>query len=76
MTGGSVSKREAPFRLPHTPVEGDLVATYFRGLGQPTRLPVLEPPRDEGELSVACQHSDPFPGRQWWHPAGQSGNWH
>jgi len=52
MTPDSVSVRAAPFRLPHTPVEGDLVAKYFRGLGDPTRLRILELLRDEGELSV------------------------
>jgi hypothetical protein len=49
---GPVSMREAPFRLPETPVETDLVAKYFRGLGDPTRLRILELLRDEGELSV------------------------
>jgi DNA-binding transcriptional ArsR family regulator len=48
----SVSELEAPFRLPHAPDEGDLVAKYFRGLGEPTRLRILELLRDEGELSV------------------------
>jgi len=43
---------EAPFRLPAAPVETDLVAKYFRGLGDPTRLRILELLRDEGELSV------------------------
>jgi len=43
---------EAPFRLPEAPVEADLVAKYFRGLGEPTRLRILELLRDEGELSV------------------------
>ena len=61
-----MSKRKAPFRLPHTPVEGDLVAKYSRGLGEPTRLRILEPLRDEGELSVASQHSN-LP------PAGRGG---
>jgi DNA-binding transcriptional ArsR family regulator len=42
----------APFRLPETPVPTDLVAKYFRGLGDPTRLRILELLRDEGELSV------------------------
>jgi ArsR family transcriptional regulator, cadmium/lead-responsive transcriptional repressor len=42
----------APFRLPTTPVAGDLVAKYFRGLGDPIRLRILELLRDEGELSV------------------------
>ena len=45
---------EAPFRLPEAPVEADLVAKYFRGLGEPTRLRILELLRDEGELSVGA----------------------
>jgi DNA-binding transcriptional ArsR family regulator len=32
----------APFRLPHAPGEADLLAKYFRALGEPTRLRVLE----------------------------------
>jgi DNA-binding transcriptional ArsR family regulator len=47
-----VSTLEAPFRLPEAPVETDLVAKYFRGLGDPIRLRILELLRDEGELSV------------------------
>ncbi len=47
-----MSTLEAPFRLPAAPVETDLVAKYFRGLGDPTRLRILELLRDEGELSV------------------------
>jgi ArsR family transcriptional regulator, cadmium/lead-responsive transcriptional repressor len=31
----------APFRLPPAPVEGDLLAKYFRVLGDPTRLRIL-----------------------------------
>jgi DNA-binding transcriptional ArsR family regulator len=42
----------APFRLPTAPVATDLVAKYFRGLGDPSRLRILELLRDEGELSV------------------------
>src|SRR5436309_13325707 len=42
----------APFVLPASPVESDLVAKYFRGLGDPTRVRILELLRDEGELSV------------------------
>lgn len=42
----------APFRLPEAPAKSDLVAKYFRGLGDPTRLRILELLRDEGELSV------------------------
>ena len=47
-----MSTLEAPFRLPVAPVETDLVAKYFRGLGDRTRLRILELLRDEGELSV------------------------
>jgi DNA-binding transcriptional ArsR family regulator len=43
---------DAPFRLPETPARGDLVAKYFRGLGDQTRLRILELLCDEGELSV------------------------
>ncbi len=42
----------APFRLPDAPAKSDLVAKYFRGLGDPTRLRILELLRDERELSV------------------------
>ena len=42
----------APCRLPAAPVRTDLVAKYFRGLGDPTRLRILELLRSEGELSV------------------------
>lgn len=47
-----VSVLEAPFRLPEAPARGDLVAKYFRGLGDATRVRILELLRDEGELSV------------------------
>jgi ArsR family transcriptional regulator, cadmium/lead-responsive transcriptional repressor len=42
----------APFRLPVAPVATDLLAKYFRGLGDPIRLRMLELLRNEGELSV------------------------
>jgi DNA-binding transcriptional ArsR family regulator len=42
----------APFRLPAAPMQADLVAKYFRGLGDPIRLRILELLRAEGELSV------------------------
>jgi DNA-binding transcriptional ArsR family regulator len=42
----------SPFRLPAAPLETDLVAKYFRGLGDPIRLRILELLRREGELSV------------------------
>ena len=41
-----------PFRLPASPAATDLVAKYFRGLGDPLRVRILELLRDEGELSV------------------------
>ncbi len=42
----------APFRLPAAPLATDLVAKYFRGLGDPSRLQILALLRDERELSV------------------------
>jgi ArsR family transcriptional regulator, cadmium/lead-responsive transcriptional repressor len=42
----------APFRLPDTPAHSDLVAKYFRALGDPTRLGILGLLRAEGELSA------------------------
>jgi len=42
----------APFVLPESPVESDLVAKYFRGLGDPTRVRILELLQEHGELSV------------------------
>ncbi|MBA3375248.1 MAG: helix-turn-helix transcriptional regulator [Actinobacteria bacterium] len=42
----------APFRLPSAPAATDLIAKYFRGLGDPSRLRILELLRGEGELSV------------------------
>jgi ArsR family transcriptional regulator, cadmium/lead-responsive transcriptional repressor len=47
----------APFRLPAAPAEQDLLAKYFRALGDPTRLRVLEllgdGERSAGELVAA-----------------------
>jgi ArsR family transcriptional regulator len=48
----SVALSPSPFRLPASPVASDLVAKYFRGLGDPVRLRILELLRREGELSV------------------------
>lgn len=45
--------KEAPFQLPEQPLEVDLVAKYFRGLGDPTRLRILEA-LAEGERSVGA----------------------
>lgn len=44
----------SPFRLPAAPLETDLVAKYFRGLGDPIRLQILELLQSEGELSVGA----------------------
>jgi ArsR family transcriptional regulator, cadmium/lead-responsive transcriptional repressor len=42
----------APFTLADAPTRTDLLAKYFRGLGEPTRLRVLRLLNDAGELSV------------------------
>jgi ArsR family transcriptional regulator, cadmium/lead-responsive transcriptional repressor len=44
----------SPFRLPAAPLETDLVAKYFRGLGDPSRLRILELLQSEGELTVGA----------------------
>lgn len=41
-----------PFVVPAAPAEADLVAKCFRGLGDATRLRILEVLDAEGELSV------------------------
>jgi ArsR family transcriptional regulator, cadmium/lead-responsive transcriptional repressor len=46
--------RTSPFRLPAAPLETDLVAKYFRGLGDPIRLRILELLQSEGELTVGA----------------------
>lgn len=33
---------EAPFQLPDQPIEADIVAKYFRGFGDATRLRILQ----------------------------------
>ena len=42
----------APFALSDRPTEPELVAKYFRALGDPTRLRVLELLVEHGELTV------------------------
>ena len=44
----------SPFRLPAVPLETDLVAKYFRGLGDPSRLRILELLQSEGEVTVGA----------------------
>jgi DNA-binding transcriptional ArsR family regulator len=43
---------DAPFALPEAPTEPELVGKYFRALGDPTRVRIIELLRDDGELSV------------------------
>jgi DNA-binding transcriptional ArsR family regulator len=43
---------DSPFQLPDDPLETELVAKYFRGLGEPTRLRILELLLAQEELSV------------------------
>lgn len=49
MTASSTA--DAPFQLPDEPVTTDILAKYFRGFGEPTRLRLLELLAD-GERSV------------------------
>ncbi len=51
MPGVETALANAPFRLPDAPAEADLLAKYFRVLGDRTRLRVLELVA-EGERSV------------------------
>jgi DNA-binding transcriptional ArsR family regulator len=50
MTDAPVAR--APFALSDTPTEPELVGKYFRALGDPTRVRILELLRENGELSV------------------------
>ena len=43
----------APFALSDTPTEPELVGKYFRALGDPTRVRILELLREHDELSVS-----------------------
>src|SRR5215210_3843919 len=47
-----VSTPRAPFSLPEAPTEPELVGKYFRALGDPTRVRILELLGEYGELSV------------------------
>jgi DNA-binding transcriptional ArsR family regulator len=42
----------SPFALSESPTEPELVGKYFRALGDPTRVRILELLREHGELSV------------------------
>ena len=43
----------SPFALPETPSELEVMAKYFRALGDPTRVRILELLNEHGELSVS-----------------------
>ena len=47
-----VSSVRAPFALSETPTEAELIGKYFRALGDPTRVSILELLAEHGELSV------------------------
>jgi DNA-binding transcriptional ArsR family regulator len=47
----SAAEQPSPFRLPDSPSIVDLVAKYFRALGDPNRLRIIEL-LGEGEVSV------------------------
>ena len=53
----------APFALPEQPTRADLVAKYFRALGDPTRVRILQLLHDRersvGELVVALGAAQP-----------------
>jgi DNA-binding transcriptional ArsR family regulator len=51
MTDAAVGPRP-PFVLSEAPTEPELVGKYFRALGDPTRVRILELLREHGELSV------------------------
>jgi ArsR family transcriptional regulator, cadmium/lead-responsive transcriptional repressor len=44
----------APFQLSDAPSEPELMAKYFRGLGDPTRLRLLELLEEHGELPAGA----------------------
>ncbi len=48
-----LTQTPSPFALPPAPSETDLVAKYFRGLGDATRVRILELLDENGELSVS-----------------------
>jgi ArsR family transcriptional regulator, cadmium/lead-responsive transcriptional repressor len=47
-----VTTERAPFALSKRPTEPELVGKYFRALGDPTRVRILELLREHDELSV------------------------
>lgn len=51
-TDMSAVTASSPFALTDSPSRDDLLAKYFRGLGDPTRLRILRLLEDSGELAV------------------------
>jgi ArsR family transcriptional regulator, cadmium/lead-responsive transcriptional repressor len=51
-TESRVAGPRSPFVLSESPTEPELVGKYFRALGDPTRVRILELLREHGELSV------------------------
>jgi ArsR family transcriptional regulator, cadmium/lead-responsive transcriptional repressor len=49
-----VAIERSPFALSDNPTEPELVGKYFRALGDPTRVRILELLREHGELSVGA----------------------
>src|SRR5258708_438380 len=54
MTEMRAALLEAPFRLPVALRRSDLVAKYFRGLGDQTRVRILELPQPKVSTHLAC----------------------
>jgi ArsR family transcriptional regulator, cadmium/lead-responsive transcriptional repressor len=63
MTAMAIANLDAPFRLPDAPTESDLLAKYFRVLGDRTRLGILallgEGERPVNELALTLRESQP-----------------
>lgn len=51
-TASTPALATAPFAISEAPSEPELVAKYFRALGDPTRVRILELLREHGELPV------------------------
>ena len=49
-----VAIERSPFALSESPTEPELIGKYFRALGDPTRVRILELLREHGELSVGA----------------------
>jgi DNA-binding transcriptional ArsR family regulator len=52
-TASAAAGPRSPFALSEAPTEPEVVGKYFRALGDPTRVGILELLREHGELSVS-----------------------